>query len=108
MNRQDRRRNKLRTSEPTYNLKYSQILGLQKQTVDKIRSQAVDDAFILMLAIPLKILKDKFDWTPEAGLEEFAEYVTDEYQDFVESATSLEDYAKLVYDECGFTFVMNS
>lgn len=86
--------------DPVYNLKQSDIDNMK----DKAVSEATDTALILLLALPIKVLRDEYGWASKKRLPEFAEKLTDEYANFSNGDTSLEEYAQMVYEYTGIKF----
>ena len=68
--------------------------------------EALDQAFTLMIGIPVRVLKNKYGWGSKKRLPEFAEYVQTLYQEFSEGDMSIYEYQKLVWEETGIGFVM--
>ena len=103
MNRKQRRalerQGKIVKKEPVYNMKQSDIQNM-KQT-------AMDTAMILLLALPIKVLRDEYGWGSKKRLPEFAEKLADEYSNFSNGDVSLEEYANLVYEYTGIKFEKN-
>lgn len=107
MNRAERRRRAKQglpvVKEPVLNMKASDITRMKEEA----SSLAVDTAMVLLLALPVKVMHDKYGWRSKKRLPEFAEALTDEYQKFAEGEMSLEEYEQLVYDCCGIKFQRN-
>lgn len=107
MNRAARRKAKKQgfnvPKEPVYNMKQSDI---QKMKADSTEL-AIDTAMTMLLAIPVKVMHDKYGWRMRKRLPEFAEAILDEYQNFADGDMSLEEYQQLVYDYCGIKFEKN-
>lgn len=108
MNRAERRRRAklgLPThKDPVYNMKQSDINKMKEDSTET----AIDTAMILLLAIPVKVMHDKYGWRMRKRLPEFAEAILDEYQNFADGDMSLEEYQQLVYDYCGIKFQKNT
>lgn len=81
---------------------------MKKSDFDKMKSdateEAIDAAMVLLLALPIKVLRDKYGWGSRKRLPNFAEDLTDEYQAFAEGEMTLEEYRDLVYQYTGITF----
>lgn len=107
MNRAERRRRAkqglLVKSEPVYNIKKSDIDKMKQENT----SMAIDTAIVLLLAIPVKVMYEKYGWRMKKRLPEFAEALIDEYQRFSDGDITLEEYAELVYEYCGVKFQRN-
>ena len=104
MNRAERRkRQKLGlpiSKEPCYNMTSSQLNSMKEE----ITNEAVVDAFTLMLAIPVKVMYEKYGWGMKKRLPEFAEAILEEYEHFQNDEISARDYEELVYQYCGIKF----
>ena len=96
MNRKQRRMAQKRgvavPKDPVYNIKRSDINSMKEQAV----SDAADAAMVLLLALPIKVLRDEYGWGTKKRLPEFADKLTEEYQKFADGDVSLEEYANLV------------
>ena len=106
MNRAERRRlqKKQNKKEPVYNIS-QQNLNKIKQNVTE---NAVDTAMVLLFSLPIKVLKKHYGWGNKKKLPEFGEFLTDAYQEFVESGRSLEEEADFIYEQTGIRFLRNS
>lgn len=108
MNRAERRQFKKKhgfdmPKEPVYNIRKSDIDTMKKDAVN----EAADAAMVLLLAIPIKVLRDEYGWGSKKRLPEFAEKLADEYSNFSNGDVSLEEYANLVYEYTGIKFEKN-
>lgn len=107
MNRQQRRMAQKKglpvTHEPVFNMKQSDIKKMKQEATE----QAVDAAMILLLGIPVKVLKEKYGWGMKKRLPEFCEAMIDVYTDFSNGDLTLEQFADLIYQECGVKFQKN-
>lgn len=107
MNRKQRRalerQGKTVKKEPVYNMKQSDIQNMKQTAV----SEAVDTAMILLLALPIKVLRDEYGWGTKKRLPEFAEKLVDEYTNFNSDEQTLEEYAQMVYEYTGIKFEKN-
>lgn len=86
----------------TYNLTAEQI------AMEKARNVALgtDQAIILLLSIPLKVMHDKYGWKSRKRLPEFCEAISDEYQRFVDGRyKDIFEYAEFVEQVTGGKFV---
>ncbi len=104
MNRKLRRKTKESGKEPVYTLKKSQIDQIISIAKKEERERAIEEAFLLMVAIPVKVMYDKYGWRLRKRLPEFAEAITDEYQSFSDGEITAEDYRQFVYEQCGLMF----
>lgn len=107
MNRQQRRMAQKKglpvTHEPVFNMKQSDIKKIKQEASEK----AVNTAMILLLGIPVKVLKEQYGWSMKKRLPEFCEAMIDVYTDFSNGDLTLEQFADLIYQECGVKFVNN-
>ena len=71
-----------------------------------IKQEALDQAFALMIGIPVRVLKIEYGWGRRKRLPEFAEYVQKYYQEFSDGGMSLRDYQRLVWEETGTGFIL--
>lgn len=97
MNRQQRRKLGIKAHEPVINMKQSDIKKIKQEATE----QAVDAAMVLLLGIPVKVLKEKYGWGMKKRLPEFCEAMIDVYTDFSNGEMTLEQFADLIYQECG-------
>lgn len=101
MNRKQRRalerQGKIVKKEPVYNMKQSDIQNMKQTAVDT----AMDTAMILLLALPIKVLRDEYGWGTKKRLPEFAEKLVDEYTKFDSDEHTLEEYEQMVYEYTG-------
>jgi hypothetical protein len=101
MNRAERRRidKNLKKNEAVYNI--------SQQELDKIKQNvtetATESAMILLFSLPLRVLKEQYGWGNSKRLPEFAEHLTNAY----ENATDLEAEAEFVYQMTGIKFIKN-
>lgn len=99
MNRAEKRRLGVKRSEPTYTLKQSDIDAIK----DRARAEGVNDAFVLMLAIPVMILHDKFGQImKKQGREErFVDLCLDIYRMYDGGFVDLKDLRECLLEETG-------
>lgn len=104
MNRAERRRaSKKMTSEPVINVKYSDIKNMKRQASE----EAANLAFLLMLAIPVMVLHDKYSLLMKKVVngksreERFAELCLDLYDSFEKGYVTVDDLHKCLWDEAG-------
>lgn len=102
MTRAERRRlaRQEKKNRATYNLNHDQISNLiQEEYRDTIKwnrldayNEAVTDAFIMMMALPLKVLKDHY-WqkTHQKRFPEFANYILEEFNSWQNGDLDLEE-----------------
>lgn len=67
----------------------------------KMKNDAVNEALMLLTAIPIKVLHDQYGWGAQKRLPEFAEAMMKEYQDFATGKMTLNQYKRYVYKMCG-------
>lgn len=104
MNRAERRRlAKNLTSEPVINMKYSDIKNIKKQASE----DAANIAFLLMLAIPVMVLHDKYSLLMKRTVngksreERFAELCIDLYDSFEKGYVTIDDLHQVLLEEAG-------
>ena len=106
MNRKQRRLAKKKglqvAPEPVFNMKQSDIKKIKQEATE----QAVDTAMTLLLGIPIKVLKEKYGWGMKKRLPEFCQAMLDTYDEFSRGDLTLEEFAELMYQECGVKFKM--
>lgn len=101
MNRAERRRlqKKQNKKEPVYQM--------SKESIDQIKlnvtGNAVDTAMTLLFSLSIRVLKEHYGWGYKR-LPEFAELLTDAYQEFDESGRTLQREAEYVYQMTGIRF----
>ncbi len=101
MNRQQRRAQQKNSGsvgakQKTYNLSLDQI----QQIKQNASAQAMEQAFILMMGLPLMALRDKFDFG-KVRLERFSDAVLDLWDSFNNDYITLQDCIDAVYEETG-------
>ena len=104
MNRRQRR-NQIKSGipmrkKPVYQIKPKDYMAMKKKAV----IEGVDNALVLLLSIPVKVLCDNYGWTAENELPEFVEHMINEYESFSSGDITLEEYQELVYQNCGVKF----
>lgn len=72
---------------------------------EKSNRDAVDEV-LMMLALPLKVLQDKYGWGTKKRLPEFAEYLIEEFEYFGKTDMSLQDLCEYIFETTGFKFMM--
>ena len=107
MNRQERRKlakqGKFIPAEPVINIKSSDIEKIKADAVN----EAVDKAFLLSLAIPVMIIRDKFgELMKKDGREQkFAEHCLNLYQLYQEGYVSIEELHQCLKEETGIRLI---
>lgn len=104
MNRAERRRiSRNLASEPVINMKSSDVAKIKKQA----SKNAADIAFLLMIAIPVMVLHDKYSLLMKKTVngksreERFAELCLDLYDSFEKGFVTIEDLHKCLWEEAG-------
>lgn len=99
MNRQERRKMGVAKKEPVINIKVSDIEKIKREAVE----EACKNAFILMLAIPAVVMRDKYAqlMKREGRLERFADLCIELYDTYDKGYVSLEELHSILWDECG-------
>lgn len=100
MNRSQRRKNKISNTDPTYNLKASEIEKIKKEASE----EAIEKAFICMLGFPLIVLRDKHGFGTKR-LERFINDVTFQYNQFNEGYITLGDLIDVLKEETGTNLI---
>lgn len=103
MNRAEKRRAGIKAKEPVYNLTLSQIKAMKQEATLK----AIDEAFFLMVSIPVSILHDKYPQLMKRdGREQrFADLIIERYKDYEDGYYTLDDLQKCLYEETGIRMV---
>ena len=104
MNR-SQRRNQVKSGipmrkKPVYRIKPKDYMAMKKKAV----IEGVDNALVLLLSIPVKVLCENYGWTAENELPDFVEHMINEYESFSDGKITLEVYQALVYEQCGVKF----
>ena len=97
MNRAERRR-------ATRNTDSDPVITMKRSDIEHIKREAVEEAMLLLLSIPIKVMRDKFDWGTKTRLPKLAEALIDEYQAFSDGESTLQEYRDMVYECCGVKF----
>lgn len=77
--------------------------NVRKSDIDKIKKQATQEVFELLLAVPVSVLFDKFGFTPEQ-LEDFAERVLYLFDSYQQGYIKIEDLQEILWQEAGIKF----
>ena len=93
MNRAERRKNGITKNQKTYTLTADQIA--------KIKRDAVDEAFGMLLAVPVQVLRDKFGFG-KIRLDRFLHYTLGWTENIHNGEISLADTMKLCEKETGY------
>lgn len=105
LNRKMRRSMNITKKEKVYTVTESQIRSL-KQDATK---EAVDEAFFLMLAIPVMVIHDKYSKLMpkvvdgKSRAERFAEMCLDLYDSYEKDYVSIDDLKRCLKEETGMT-----
>ncbi len=78
--------------------------NVRKSDIYKIKKQATQEVFELLLAVPVSVLFDKFGFTPEQ-LEDFAERVLYLFDSFQRGYVSIESLRETLAEEAGIKFI---
>lgn len=106
MNRAQRRANKVKGKQPTYNMSQDQIKGLK----DDATADAVDIAFKLLVCIPVMVIHDKYaqlmrkEVNGKSREERMAEFVLDLYDSVMRDYVTLEELEQCLLEETGMRF----
>ena len=84
----------------TYTLTVEQIEQIKKQAI----KDALHQAMVLLFGIPVLVLREQYGWGEKKRLPEFAEHITDYYQEFAEGKWTVEEYEQIVLDYTGIGF----
>lgn len=102
MNRQQRRAQVIKqvaSKQKTYNLSVDQIHQIKQNAA----AEAMEQAFVLMMGLPLMALRDEFEFGKKR-LERFSDKVLDLYDSFNKDYITLQDVIDCVYEETGVKF----
>lgn len=100
MNREQRRKQKVKSKEPTYNLTMVQIENLKKQATDEAVRKVVRFAMAKNFYFSMMVLRDKYGFGKKR-LGDFMEYMADLYDSFGDGYLSLEDMEITIFEETG-------
>lgn len=103
MNREERRRKKIKGREPVVNVKFDDVLAIKKNAEKK----ATDRAFFLMLAIPTMVIHDKFGqlMKREGREQTFTDLCIDLYEALRDGYVTLDELKQVLKDEAGIEVV---
>lgn len=97
MNRAERRRmSKLINSDP--------IMTIKQSDIEKIKREATEEALVLLLSIPVKVMHERFGWGKRKRLPMLSDALIDEFRAFSEGNVNLKEYQEMVYEFCGVSF----
>lgn len=65
--------------------------------------EAVGTAITLLLSIPVKVVAERYDWSPE-DVQGFCSDILEEYERFDEGDLTLEELQQYVFEHCGVKF----
>lgn len=101
MNREERRKRKVKRTEPVYNMTASQLEGMKVE----ITNEAICKAFALMVAFPTMVIHDKFDQLAELPdaqrVKRMGEMIIDLYDSYDRDYVSIRDLHEWLRDEVG-------
>lgn len=96
MNRQQRRQNERESKkDPRYYLSESEL--------NKVKSDAVDTAMMLLLYIPINVMHEKYGWGAKSRLPRLAEELLEEYEKIATTSMPLRAYAENIKKLTGIT-----
>lgn len=90
--------------EERYQEREARLRASLKEQSDDIAKDSVDKAFVIMIGIATRVLKEQYGFGTKKRLPEFAEHVVDYYSDFQEGKDTVEEYLDQVEKECGLRF----
>lgn len=103
MNRQQRRRLKIKEKDPIYHMKYSDFQRVEKEIADR----TAENTFIMMLALPVMVIHDKYSLLMKKELdgmsreERMVNLIMDQYDAFADGFITIDDCLQVLKDECG-------
>ena len=95
-----RKQKELKKKSSTYNISEENLDKIRR----KEREDAVNDAIVLMMSLPIKVLKKHYKWGNRKRLPDFGELMCDAYQEFVDGGRDLEAEIDFVYQMTGIKF----
>lgn len=98
MNRKQRRASGKTGHEPVINIKAADVQRIKQEAMN----EAIDRAFIMMLAFPAMVLRDKWGFG-KVRSERFVDQVLELYDSFNKDLLSLEDLHEVLKEEIGLT-----
>lgn len=98
MNRQQRRASGGK-KDAVINVKAADIQRIKADAMN----EAVDRAFLMMLAFPMMVLRDKYGFG-EVRSNRFMDELLDLYDSFNKDYVTIEDLHRVLKDEVGLTF----
>ena len=96
MNRAERRKNAVITRPKTYVLTEYQIAEIKRKATE----EAAQRAFLMFLAIPVMVLKDKFGFG-KIRLTRFMDYALVWFRSVYDNETRLAEIVEIASKECG-------
>lgn len=106
MNRAERRKLGVKNKEAVINIKRADIEQIKKDA----RDEALEIAFKLMLAIPVKVLSENYSKITKLNVdgksreERFTDLCLKLWHDFNENKVSINDLQDILTDKCGIQF----
>jgi len=107
VNRAERRRQKLNKTDPSYNIKASNLNKMKQNATEK----GINDAFLLMLAIPVMVIHDKYSLIMKRNVdgksreERFTDLCLDLYDSFNQGYVTLDELQQCLEEETGIKIV---
>lgn len=104
MNRKQRRLAKKQgrpvKKDPVYNVKKNDLMQYAEKAANNLRQQAIDEAFIVTMAIPIYVLRHKYGFGKKR-LTDFIEHILFQYSCLDSDHVSIEDMRNLIKAETG-------
>jgi len=86
--------------DPVYNVKKNDLMQYAEKAANNLRQQAIDEAFIVTMAIPIYVLRHKYGFGKKR-LSEFLDHVLFQYECISSDHVTLTDMQKLILEETG-------
>lgn len=88
------------------NEKFAEQQNILNQEKEQITSDAIDQAFVLLLGIPCKVMREQYGWATKR-LTKFSEFILGYYNEFQNGEMSIEAYRKMIWEQTGIGFTMS-
>lgn len=88
------------------NEKFAEQQKMLTDEKDSITSNAIDQAFVLLLGIPYKVMNNQYGWKSKR-LTKFSELILEYYNEFQNGEMSIEAYRKMIWEQTGIGFTMS-
>ena len=86
--------------DPVYNVKKNDLMQYAEKAANNLRQQAIDEAFIVTMAIPIYVLRHKYGFGKKR-LTDFIEHILFQYSCLDSDHVSIEDMRHLIKAETG-------